>query len=349
MPSFAIGCHEVGQDHAPFIIAEAGVHHYGSMDLAKAHVLHARVAGAQSIKFQTYTADRLVTYWAKLYWDDPRYETQHEVFKTVKSFTEDQYAELFRFAADLGIVFLSTPFDLDSVTMLDELGMGAFKIASADLTNLPLIRKCAATGKPILLSTGAATFDEVDATVRAVREHHDRIALLHCSLAYPTPIQDANLARLDRLRERFPECVLGYSDHTQPGVSELACPLSVARGARVIEKHFTLNTSLPGDDHYHAVDAEGLKRLVKNCNDAFSMTSGAGREMTEAEQPARHNARRSIVATRKLAAGHTIEASDIDYKRPGYGLSPAEADKVIGRRLTVAVDYDELITMDKLA
>jgi N-acetylneuraminate synthase len=347
MPGFEVETHRIAADCPPYVIAEAGVHHYGSIEYAKAYILQARIAGVQAIKFQTYTADKLVTNWAELYWNDPRYKTQYDVFKEKLGFTRDQYAELMRYARELGVTFLSTPFDLDSATMLNELGMPAIKIASADLTNFPLLDHVARFGRPVMLSTGAATFDEIEQAVRVVHAHHDQLVLLHCSLAYPTPVAAANLRRLEKLGQRFPSILFGYSDHTQPGESELACPMAVALGARVVEKHFTLNTALAGDDHYHAVDADGLKRLMKNCRDAFDML-GAGEEVTSVEAAARRSARRSIVAARPLKAGAVLSREDLDYKRPGHGLAPSEAENILGKTLLVDIGYDALITPEQL-
>lgn len=345
MPGFDIGGVPVGG--GVYVIAEAGVHHYGSVESAKAYIDAAADAGAQAIKFQTYTADKLVTTWAPLYWVEPKYKTQHEVFRQKKALSTAEYVALVAHAAKRGIAFLSTPFDVGSAQMLNELGMPAVKLASADITNFPLIRAVAQFRKPILLSTGASTFEEVDAAVKLIGETHSEIALLHCSLAYPTPLRDANLRRIAALAARFPDVVIGYSDHTQPSESELACPLAAFLGAKVIEKHFTLDRSLPGDDHYHAVDPAGLARLVENCAKAV-MQAGSGAEMTEIEQAARTHARRSIVAARDLRRGSVLSEGDLDYKRPGHGLPPSQAAAVIGKRLTRDVPYDGLITADML-
>ena len=349
MPEFAIAGLPVGPDHPPYVIAEAGVHHYDSLELAKAHVLQARIAGVQAIKFQTYTAKRLTTHWAELYWKDPTFKTQFEVFAAKRGLSHPEYAELVAYAQGLGITFLSTPFDTDSADLLAEFEMAAYKIASADLTNRPLLDHVARKGKPVLLSTGASTFEEIAAAAATVAEAGAPLALLHCSLAYPTPVAQANLGRIRRLAERFgASTVIGYSDHTQPQLSEVACPAAVALGARVIEKHFTLNKHLGGDDHYHAVDAEGLKRLVRDCADAFRMCQGDA-EITEVERAARSYARRSIVAARDLPAGTVVQLTDLDFKRPGTGLSPTEVDQVVGRRLLAAVPYDGLLLAENLA
>lgn len=347
-PEIRIGSLVIGDEHPPFVIAEAGVHHDNSIELAKALIRAARVAGAHAIKFQTYSADRIAARWAPTYWDSAPGLTQYDIFAERSRLSADDYAELIAYANELGIIFLSTPFDPDAASLLDELGMPAFKIASADLTNTPLLRSVTAFGKPIILSTGASTFAEITAAVQLVRSAGVPLCLMHCTLSYPTRLDDANLRRIEALREKYPDAIIGYSDHTRPSDSELACPLSVALGARIIEKHFTLNPYLPGDDHYHAVDPPGLARLVKGCREAALMTA-ASVEMVEAEQAARTYARRSIVAARPLPAGTIITPQDIDFKRPGTGLSPTEADRVVGKRLLRDLAADDLIRHEHLA
>lgn len=344
---FSIDGIKVGQDHKPYVIAEAGVHHYDSLEMAKEYVRGARIAGVACIKFQTYTAKELVANWAPVYWDTPE-KTQFEVFDKKRGFTREQYVELIAFCKEVGVTFLSTPFDQGSAAMLNDLGVAAFKIASADLTNIPMVKQIAEYQKPVLLSTGASTYDEIAQTLKIIAPINPKISLLHCSLSYPTPLKEANLMRIKELAERFPEVVIGYSDHTQPAHSETPCALAVALGARVIEKHYTLNTYLDGDDHYHAVDTEGLKRLEKNCKEAFFMC-GAAREMTDMELAARERARRSIVAARDLPAGHVLSIDDFAYKRPGTGIAPGEAEKLVGKKTKSAIAYDALIEWDKVA
>jgi N-acetylneuraminate synthase len=324
------------------VIAEAGVHHDNDVERAKELIRAAHEAGADAVKFQTYSANRLAAKWAPTYWDDESGRTQHDIFAERSLLTGAEYRELFAFAAELGILLLSTPFDTDAVEMLAGLGMAAFKIASADITDIPLLQACASHGLPVLMSTGASHFDEVQRAVDAVTSAGSPALLLHCSLAYPTPIADANLPRITTLGELFPDVVVGYSDHVQPQDSELPCPIAVTLGASVIEKHFTLDKSLPGDDHYHAVDPEGLARLVKNCADAWAMTRDLG-ETTEVEMAARSFARRSVVAARTLKAGTVLTAGDVDFKRPGTGLSPADVERVLGHRLSVNLDADALV------
>lgn len=346
-PTLQIGTRIIGDEQEPFVMAEAGVHHYNSVELAKEYMRQARVAGAHAVKFQTYEAGRLATRWAPTYWNDGSGRTQYDIFAQRSRLTATDYGELFAYANELGITLLSTPFDPDAARMLDALGMRAFKIASADITNLPLLRVVAGFGKPLLLSTGASTFAEIRHSVDALRPSGCPLALLHCTLAYPTPIAVANLRRICALREAFPDLVIGYSDHTQPQESELACALAVALGARIVEKHYTLNKALPEDDHNHAVDQAGLCRLVKDCREAWIQTWPYA-EMTDPETAARTHARRSIVAARDLPAGHVIGGDDVDAKRPGTGISPLEIDAVLGKRTSRAFLADELIAFDGL-
>ena len=345
MPSFAIGGRAVGRGEPPYVIAEAGVHHGNDVGLACRYVEAAHEAGADAIKFQTYTADRLVARWAPTYWEDDEGRTQHEIFAERSLLTEDDYRRVARRARDLGITFLSTPFDPGAAAMLDRLAVAAFKIASADVTHLPLLRAVASFSKPVLLSTGASSIEEVRQAVDALAPSGAPVALLHCSLAYPTPVGEANLRRIELLGREFPNHVVGYSDHTLPEETELACPLAVALGASIVEKHFTLDRSLPGDDHYHAVDPDGLARMVAACRQACEMAPVA-EELRPREQAARTYARRSVVAARTLAAGQILTEQDIDFKRPGTGVAPGLADHLVGRRLVRPLAPDELIRLE---
>ena len=347
MSGFQIAGHSVGPDAPPFVIAEAGVHHGNSVALAKEYIRAAHAAGAHAIKFQTYKASRLTTRWAPAYWDADPSKTQHDVFAERDKLEASDYRALFAHAAEVGIVLLSTPFDDDSAVMLDDMGMPACKIASADLTHWPLLRAVAELGKPMILSTGASRFDEVRQVLDRLEPYDVPVALLHCTLSYPTPLGSANLRRITELRRAFPGVPVGYSDHTQPQDSELACPLAVGLGACIVEKHFTLDRSLPEDDHYHAVDPAGLTRLVKGCRDAWTMTATYA-EMTDVEEAARQRARRSIVAARAIEKGELLGPDNVDFKRPGTGLSPMVAEEVLGRRAARAFELDELIRLEDL-
>jgi len=337
----------VGDFHRPYIVAEAGVHHYNSVELAKAHVLAARIAGADAVKWQAYKAERLAAKWAPVYWAEPGGKTQFDVFASRALLSVADYESIAAYSKELGVAFIVTPFDSDSARDINDLGVGAFKIASADITNLPLIQAVAGYGKPVILSTGASTIEEVRLAVEVLKEAGVPISLLHCTLTYPTPLADANIGRVRLLKQEFPSTVIGYSDHTLPQDSELACPISVALGARIIEKHFTLNKFLRGDDHNHAVDEAGLCRLVKNCVDTFEMIKSRG-ELCDSEMPARTYARRSIVAASDIEAGTVLTDSHIDYKRPGTGLPPSAAASILGKLTRRAIPADTLILLEDI-
>ncbi len=348
MPHLLIDGRRIAEDAPPYVIAEAGVHHANSVELARRYILEAAIAGADAIKFQTYSADRLAARWAPTYWDAPAGLTQHDIFASRSLLGLDAYQALFAYAQELGITLLSTPFDPDAATLLAGFDMAAYKIASADLTHLPLLEAVAVHGKPVLLSTGASTFAEIDTARDLLMARGAQVSLLHCVLSYPTPLPAANLARITALRARYADVVLGYSDHTRAADSLLPCSLAVALGARIEEKHFTLNTMLDGDDHNHAVDPAGLKQLVRDCADAWHMVQPGG-ELAEVESPARKFARRSIVAAHALEPGTRLSEADLEFKRPGTGLSPARVDEVLGRTLTKALEADALVTLDDLA
>jgi sialic acid synthase SpsE len=337
-----IGDRPIGKEHPPYIIAEAGVHHENDINLAKQYVEKAASAGADAIKFQTYSADRLAAKWAPTYWEGGETQSQYEVFSQRSLLDPEDYRELAEHAREKGIDFLSTPFDEGAGAMLADLDVPAFKIASADITHHPLLRVVSQYGRPVLLSTGAARFPEIKEAVKVVQDEGAPVAILHCNLSYPTPVAEANLGRIRLLRERFPDIEVGYSDHTQPHDTEITCPVAVGLGARIVEKHFTLDRSLPGDDHYHSVDPTGLARLVEECNNAFKMTIPE-LETTPSEEAARKYARRSIVAKRKIGIGHRIGEQDIDFKRPGTGIPPSRLSEIVNRIAKSEIEEDALI------
>ena len=259
----------------PYIIAEVGVNYYdiaqkekiSPMAAAKLMIDKAKAGGADAIKFQSYKAAKLASKYSPAYWDTTKEKTksQYELFKKFDQFGAKEYLALARYAKTKGIEFLSTPFDFEAIRFLNKV-VKYFKVASADITNFPFLEKIAATKKPILLSTGAATIGEIDEALDVIKKVNNKakVILLHCILSYPTKYQDANLKRITHLKKIFPEYEIGYSDHTLPDESMLTVSTAVLLGANVIEKHFTLDKSLPGNDHYHAMDFEDLKRFRKN-------------------------------------------------------------------------------------
>ncbi len=350
MKTITIGNRPIGEGHPTYIVAEAGVNHKGSLALAKQMIWEAAGAGADAIKFQSYKAETLVTRWAPRYWDDDEPTgTQYAIFKRSDAFGEREYAILYDECQRAGITFLSTPFDLHFVDFLDELGMPAFKVASADLTNLPLLRHIARKGKPIIMSTGASTLAEIHASVEAIRaEGNDQIILLHCVLSYPTPDEKANLLRIPALAKEFPDIPIGFSDHTVPEDCVIVPTAAVAVGAQVIEKHYTLRRTWPGDDHYLSVDPQQLATFVKNVRIVEKALGSPDLGVLDVEAAARQYARRSIIARVDIPAGAVITEEMLIMKRPGTGISPMEIDRVVGRRAKVPIAEDAALTWEML-
>ena len=343
--SMQLGRVTVSAGSEPYVIAEIGVNHEGSLDLAKQLIDLAKQGGADAAKFQTYKAETLASKHSPAYWDTTKEATlsQYELFKKYDAFGPAEYKQLAEHCARVGIEFISTPFDDEAVDMLAPL-VAFFKIASADITNTPLLRRVARTKKPVILSVGASTIDEIDgalATLRAAGA--TQIALLHCILNYPTADENANLRMLGDLAVRYPECVLGYSDHTtpKPGLPSLVAAWLL--GAVILEKHFTHDTSLPGNDHYHAMTVDDVRSFRKEIARISPLMGERAKQPIPSEEIARHNARRSIVVARDLPAGHHISESDITYKRPGTGISPLSWDDVIGMVTNRALAADDVL------
>ena len=342
-----LGSRVVTDDSPPYVIAEIGVNHGGSLELAKKLIELAKEGGADAAKFQTYKAETLASKHSPAYWDLSKEPTtsQFKLFQKYDSFGPDDYRALAKHCESVGIDFASTPFDSGAVEMLDPL-MPFFKIASADLTNTPLLRQVAATGKPVVLSTGAATAEEVRWAVEMLRSSGcEELSLLHCVLNYPTADENAHLGMITALREEYPDLLIGYSDHTVPDHEMTALCTAYMLGARVIEKHFTHDKSLPGNDHYHAMDVDDLRRFRALVSKMDTMIGGsaAAVDFVETEEIARLNARRSIVLDADVPAGTVLDESMLTYKRPGTGVSPRDWDAVIGRRVARDLERDHVL------
>jgi N-acetylneuraminate synthase len=341
-----IGDFEIRADGPPYVVAEIGVNHENDLARARRMIGQIAAAGGHAAKFQTYTAGKLASRFSPAYWDRAKEPTasQYELFRKYDRFGPDEYRALADACRAAGIAFLSTPFDLEAVELLAPL-VPAFKVASADITNLPLLEAVAAQRKPVLLSTGASTLDEVRAAVSLLeRCGAADVALLHCVLAYPTAPRQANLAVIETLAREFPGHVVGYSDHVPPDPGMLTLATAYALGARVIEKHFTDDKSLPGNDHYHAMDERDLATAMKQFAYVQAVLGRPGKEVGPAEADARRFARRSLVAARALPAGHVLAPADLAVKRPGTGIPPTALHDVIGARLATAVVEDEILT-----
>lgn len=336
------------------LIAEVGVNYYdiatqrgtSNMEAAKLMCLEARNAGVTAVKFQTYKAETLAAKESPSYWDTSEESTtsQYELFRKYDSFGEREYRELAEYCAEIGVDFCSTAFDFESVDYLEPL-MDVYKISSSDLTNIPFIEYQAKKGKPIIMSVGAADLSEMRAAVAAVRRvSHAPLVLMHCVLEYPTPYGDANLRRITSLKQEFPDLVIGYSDHCRPDGCADVVKVAYALGAQVVEKHFTLDKKLQGNDHYHAMDPEDVRRIISGVTFVEKLLGSADLGFSEAESAARLNARRSIVAACEIPAGTVVTREMLTFKRPGTGISPARIEEVIGCRVVRDIAADSLIS-----
>ena len=346
------GDRAVGKSDLPYVIAEIGVNHEGSLATAKLLIESAKRGGADAAKFQTYKAGLIASKFSPSYWDTSKEPTtsQYELFTKYDSFGEAEYKELAEHCKKHEIEFVSTPFDLGAVDMLNPL-VRYFKIASADITNPPLLKKVAQTRKPVILSTGASNIGEIDAALAILRgAGASEICLMHCILNYPTRNENAHLGMLIDLRNRYPELLLGYSDHTLPNEQMTSLVSAHLLGAVVLEKHFTLDKTLPGNDHYHAMDEKDLARFQVNVKKVHELLGPTQLKAPIAtEEISRLNARRSIVLTRNLKSGHKITQEDLVAKRPGTGISPMSWDDVIGKSVIRDLPEDHILNWDDLA
>ncbi len=339
-------------------IAEIGVNYYDiahelcitPLEAAKKMIHEAKEAGIHAVKFQTYKAETLAAKASPYYWDISEEPTrsQYELFKKFDSFGEKEYRELKEYSDSEGIEFLSTAFDFESADYLNEL-MEVYKISSSDVSNLPFIEHQAKKGKPILLSVGASYLNEIEAAVDAIRKHNDEpIVLMHCVLEYPTPIKDTNLLKITSLKEQFPEFYIGYSDHTKPTPDYDVIKTAYNLGAVLIEKHFTLDKTLKGNDHYHAMDPEDARNIIAAI-ERMDLIRGRGElNCLETEQTARLNARRSIVSAVDIKAGETIREEMLTYKRPGTGITPDKMPELIGLRAKIDIEEDTILKPEML-
>jgi len=346
---FEIGERRIGVSAPVFIVAEAGVNHTGAPALARRLVDAAAECGADAVKFQTFTVDALLTREA------PKAGYQVETTGAEESQREmlarlelgaDRLAELRDRAAKHGLIFFSAPFDEASADALEALDVALYKVPSGEITNLPLLRHVAAKGRPVILSTGMATLEEVEQAVAAIRAAGDPpLALLHCLSAYPAPVEEVNLRAMDSLASRF-GCPVGFSDHTL-GIDVAVA--ATARGATIIEKHLTLDKTLPGPDHRASLGPAEFNAMVRAIRAVESALGDGVKRPMPSEVDTRRVARKSLVAARVLRAGERVAAGDVASKRPGTGISPAELPRVLGLRLTRDVAVDEVIAWEALA
>ena len=343
-----LGDREVGEGLACFVIAEAGVNHNGDLEMARRLMRVAAESGADAVKFQTYRTDELVTAAApkaayQLLTTDHA-ESQFEMLRRLE-LSQAVHERLFNESRELGIMFMSTVFDMESADFLERLGVACFKIPSGEITNEPLLAHVASKGLPLILSTGMATLGEVERSLEVIRGNGDAsVILLHCVSSYPAPPEGINLRAIKTLRHAF-GIPVGYSDHTM-GI-EVAVA-AVASGACIIEKHFTLDRRLNGPDHQASLESEDLRRMCDGIR-VVERALGDGRKRpTSAERSAAAVARRSLVASADIPAGTVVSEDMLALKRPGMGLAWAMRAYVVGRRTIRDIDAGTVLSLDML-
>lgn len=331
------------QKRCPYIIAEAGVNHEGDMDTARRLVNEACEGGADAIKFQTYKAETIASKDSPAYWDlnqEPT-DSQYKLFKKHDKFWKGEFEQLAKECDRAGIEFMSTPFDVESAEFLNDM-MEVFKISSSDLTNRPFIEHICRYDKPIILSVGASSHSEIFEATEWVNAFGNPLALLQCILNYPTDDENANIGAILDLRRRHPDRIIGYSDHTLPKDMR-SCEIAWLLGAQVIEKHFSHDKSLHGNDHYHAMDLADLKQFKQALDRDKVLLGSFDKVPLDSEQPARNNARRSLVASRDIPKGTTITMDDLTWKRPAHGISPRSYQDLLGRKAAREIAADTVL------
>lgn len=328
-----------------FVIAEAGVNHNGDIAIAKSLVDVAVLAGADAVKFQTFKADKLASRQAPkaAYQNETtdKTETQHAMLRKLE-LTKDMHGELIKYCKEKNIMFLSTPFDIDSVHMLVELGLDIIKIPSGEITNLPYLREVGKQKKKVILSTGMSNMQEVKEAVQILRQNGtEDITVLHCNTQYPTPMKDVNLRAMIQMKEEL-ELPVGYSDHTKGIEVPIA---AVAMGAAVIEKHFTLDKTMEGPDHKASLEPEELKEMVQAIRNIEKALGDGNKNRTESEKETISIARKSIVAACKIEKGEVFTEKNLTVKRPGNGISPMKWDEIMGKVSKKAYEADEMIEL----
>lgn len=331
-----------------YVIAEIGHNHQGDLEKAKELIRQAKAAGANAVKLQKRENRSLYTsaMYEKPYDHENSFGRTYGEHREFLEFGLEEYRELMAFSEELGITFFATAFDVPSADFLRKLNVPAFKIASGDLKNIPLIKHIARFGKPLVVSTGGGTMEDIERMVAAVLPINKQLAVLQCTANYPAPFEELNLRVIQTLRDRFPAVTIGWSGHDN-GIA--MGPVAYVLGARVIEKHFTLNRAMKGTDHAFSLEPVGLTKLVRDLRRArIAIGDGIKQPYPSEVQPLLKMGKK-LVAAHGLAAGHTLAEADIAIKSPGDGIPPYELERVIGRTLKSALAADESLPGELLS
>ena len=338
----------IADDEPCYVIAEVGHNHQGDVEQAKRLIDAAKECGVDAVKLQKRSNRELYTreFYEQPYDNELSFGPTYGEHREALELDADAYRELLAYARHTGITLFATAFDFESADQLAELGVPAFKFASGDLKNTPLQRHVAGFGKPMLLSTGGATMSDVERAVDTILPLNDQLAVLQCTAAYPASVDDLHLSVITTLRERFPQLVVGLSDH-QNGIAMSLVAFML--GARVIEKHFTLDHALKGRDHAFSLMPEGMRRLVRDLHRVPAALGDAEKRPLPIEADPLEKMGKKLVAARDLDLGHVLTADDIAIKSPADGgLPPYERDRLVGRRLRRPIVFEDFVTFDDL-
>jgi len=341
-----VGKKYIGEGEPTFFIAEIGNNHNGDYYLAKKTIEEAAKAGADAVKLQKRFVNEV---FAKELLERPQAKDQiygktYGEYRRNLELNEDEYLKLKQIAQDLGVLFFATPFDKKSVDFLEKIGVEFYKIASFDVTNLPLLEYVAQKSKPIFLSTGMSTWEEVDEAVATILKYNQQLIILHCVASYPAADEKLNLSAIPALKERYRPLPVGYSGHEKDIFPTFA---AIALGAKAVERHFTLDKSLPGPDHATvSIDPAELKMLVAGARRIEKALGNPTTRLTEEEKKTRDKHGKSLVSTAAIPAGAVITPNMITCKSPGYGLKPNMKEKIIGKRVKVDIAEDAVIKED---
>ncbi|PLX15512.1 MAG: N-acetylneuraminate synthase [Candidatus Muiribacterium halophilum] len=345
--SFEIGNRKISEKGLPFIIAEIGNNHQGELDKAVKLIQMAAASGADCVKFQKRDNKALYTeaYYNRLYDNENSFGETYVEHRDFLEFNKEEYRILMKTAKECGVEFMCTAFDFNSVDFLEDLNIIAYKIASGDLTSIPLIKYIAEKGKPMIISTGASTLEEIKIAYKTAYGINKQVALLHCVASYPSEYDTLNLNVIKTLKKEFPEAVIGYSSHENGIVGSV---LAKMIGANIFESHFTLNHAWKGTDHKFSLEPQGFHKLTRDLHRIEVALGNFEKRILPEEAPARNKMGKSIYFFKNMKSGETIDESCITIKCPGEGLSPIHYEEILGQKIKEDVEKDQLLTWDIL-
>ena len=343
-----IGAREIGEHTPCYVIAEIGHNHQGSLDKARELFREAKLAGAHAVKLQKRHNRGLYTRAAfeKPYDNENSFGATYGEHREFLEFGKEEYVALQAYAKELGVDFFATAFDMASADFLESLNVPAYKIASGDLKSVPLLKHVASFGKPMIVSTGGALLEDVQRAYDAILPINPQLAILQCTAGYPAAFEELDLRVIGTYREHFPEAVIGFSSHD----NGIAMPVAAYMlGARIIEKHFTLNRAMKGTDHAFSLEPAGLSKMMRDLERTFKAMGNGEKKIYDSERAPIVKMGKSLVVARDLPSGHLLTAADIVMKSPGGGIPPYELDTVLGMVTTKALHEDDFLSLDVLA